>query len=73
MLQEMLTVLTDAPGVCLSRGLNQWRCVQCTQRAVHAGSIGANIALHQPLLADSSSLNCQLSQLLLVNKVKHRL
>jgi len=48
-MHEMQTILTDVRGVCLSvylsvclsRGLNRRRRVQCTPRAVCAGSFGA--------------------------------
>jgi len=44
----MLTMLIDVRGVCqsvcLSRGLNRRRRVQCTPRGVCAGSFGAVFA-----------------------------
>jgi len=49
-MHEMLTILTDVRAVsvslpvCLSRGLNRQRRVQCTPRAVCAGSFGAAFA-----------------------------
>jgi len=43
-MHEMLPIVTDVRGVCLSRGLNRRRCLQCTPRAVYAGSFGAVFA-----------------------------
>jgi len=43
-MHEMLTILTDVRGVCLSRGLNRPRLVQCTSRAVCAASFVAAFA-----------------------------
>jgi len=44
-MHEMLTILTNVRGVCLSvslpRGLNRRRRVQCTPRAMCVGSFGA--------------------------------
>jgi len=47
-MHEMLTIVTDVRGVCLSdclsRGLNRRRRVQCTPRAVCTGSFSAAFA-----------------------------
>jgi len=43
-MHEMLTILTDVQGVCLSRGLNRLQHMQCTLHAVCVGSLGAAFA-----------------------------
>jgi len=47
-MQQMLTILTDVCcvclSVCLSRGLNRLRRMQCTPHAMCAGSFGAAFA-----------------------------
>jgi len=55
-MHEMLTIVTDVRGVCLSvclsSDLNRRRRVQCTPRAVCVGSFGAAFAKHLwPLVA----------------------
>jgi len=44
LLGSIESILTDVRGVCLSRGLNRWRRVHCTRRAVCAGSFSAAFA-----------------------------
>jgi len=73
-LHEMQTIVTDVRGVCLSaclsRGLNRRRRVQCTPRAVCAGSFGAAFAkCLWPLVKYYWSLHVGLIQFLLFNCV----
>jgi len=53
-MHEMLTTFTSVRDVCLSvslsRGLNRRRRMQCTPRAVCAGSFGAAFANRRPTL-----------------------